>query len=485
MRLKVKRQDTRVYPDPKRVITRFFGHSEAKADSIISKIINLSDLEAEDNLNNVLREFAKRHRNITKIFNRHYGNIKKRVENILKGEDNISNSKKLLIGSYFTMEYSIESAALFNPSIVEHPNQFGIEVGQKRVIISFRATGESHISSIVFRSGIAEADGTISLDLQGKYISEAEIIKAHVYNKEEFNGILGEHGITDETSKEVLSKMGNFFYFTELKRVIYELQNSRELSLDEKKTLTQMMWLARSHYEIVFSQDTDISERVIFPVSRTESNGIEDARFVKFEDKNGEVTYYATYTAYDGYTILPKVLETKDFYYFKNLPLHGECTKDKNFAFFPKKINGKYAMLSRLDGVSQYIMFSDDINVWNTAELLQAPEKGWELVQTGNCGSPIETKRGWLLIMHGVGPMRKYSIGAMLLDLKEPQKVIGRLKEPLIVTNEDEREGYVPNVVYSCGSMVHNNNLIIPYAVSDHSSSFASINLDEVLNAME
>jgi len=235
----------------------------------------------------------------------------------------------------------------------------------------------------------------------------------------------------------------------------------------------------------VFSQDTDISERVIFPVSRTESNGVEDARFVRFEDLNGEVTYYATYTAYDGYTILPKVLETKDFYYFKNLPLHGDCTKDKNFAFFPKKINGKYAMLSRLDGVNQYIMFSNEINIWDKAELLQKPELGWELVQLGNCGSPIETKQGWLLIMHGVGPMRKYSIGAMLLDLYEPQKVIARLKEPLIVPNEDEREGYVPNVVYSCGSMVHNNNLIIPYAVSDHSSSFASINLDEVLNAME
>lgn len=485
MRLKVNRQNIRILPDSKRVITRFFGHGDTKANSIISKIISLNDEEADTYLNNVLREFAKRHRNITKIFGRHYQNTRNRVCDLMGGQDNLSNSKKLLIGSYFTMEYSLESAALFNPSIVEHPNQCGLEVGQKRVVISFRATGESHISSIVFRSGIAEADGTITLDAQGNYISEAEIIKAHVYDKEEFKIILGEHNIQDNISREILEKFGDFFYFTELKGVVNDFQNSRELTLDEKKTITQIMWLARSHYEIVFSQDTDISERVIFPVSRTESNGVEDARFVRFEDLNGEVTYYATYTAYDGYTILPKVLETKDFYYFKNLPLHGDCTKDKNFAFFPKKINGKYAMLSRLDGVNQYIMFSNEINIWDKAELLQKPELGWELVQLGNCGSPIETKQGWLLIMHGVGPMRKYSIGAMLLDLYEPQKVIARLKEPLIVPNEDEREGYVPNVVYSCGSMVHNNNLIIPYAVSDHSSSFASINLDEVLNAME
>ena len=257
------------------------------------------------------------------------------------------------------------------------------------------------------------------------------------------------------------------------------------MSLESKQALTQMLWLAKSHYEISFSQDTDISERVIFPSSRTESNGIEDARFVKFEDTNGEICYYATYTAYDGHTILPKILETKDFYYFKNLPLHGDCTKDKNFAFFPKKIGGKYTMISRIDGVNHYIMFSDNINVWDTAELLQIPEMGWELIQVGNCGSPIETRKGWLVITHGVGPMRKYSIGAILLDLQNPQKVIARLSEPLIVPNEDEREGYVPNVVYSCGSIVHNENLIIPYAVSDYSSSFASINLNKVLDAME
>ena len=485
MRLKVNRQNIRIHPDSKRVITRYFGHKEEQSKSIITKIIAMSNFEAESHLNNVLREFAKRHRNITKIFGRNYATVKPHVVEILGGPDNITNIKKLLIGSYFTMEYSIESTALFNPSIVEHPDQAGIEIGQKRAIISFRATGESHISSIVFRSGIIEADGTINLDPSGNYISEAEIIKGYVYDKAEFVGIMNEHDIHNDVSTDILNKLGDFFYYSELHTFISDLQNNSEMSLESKQALTQMLWLAKSHYEISFSQDTDISERVIFPSSRTESNGIEDARFVKFEDTNGEICYYATYTAYDGHTILPKILETKDFYYFKNLPLHGDCTKDKNFAFFPKKIGGKYTMISRIDGVNHYIMFSDNINVWDTAELLQIPEMGWELIQVGNCGSPIETRKGWLVITHGVGPMRKYSIGAILLDLQNPQKVIARLSEPLIVPNEDEREGYVPNVVYSCGSIVHNENLIIPYAVSDYSSSFASINLNKVLDAME
>lgn len=292
---------------------------------------------------------------------------------------------------------------------------------------------------------------------------------------------MNEHDIYNDISTEILSHLDDFFYYTGLKEAIKKVQESRILNLDQRKTLKQMLWLARSHYEVVFSQDTDISERVIFPVSRTERNGIEDARFVKFTERNGESCYYATYTAYDGYTILPKLIETKDFYHFKILPMHGECTRDKNFALFPRKINGRYAMLSRIDGVNQYIMFSDNITLWETAQILWEPKYKWELIQVGNCGSPIETDEGWLVITHGVGQMRKYCIGALLLDLKDPTKVIGSLEEPLITPNEDEREGYVPNVVYSCGSLVHNDALIIPYAISDYASSYATVNLRTLL----
>jgi len=246
-----------------------------------------------------------------------------------------------------------------------------------------------------------------------------------------------------------------------------------------------MLWLALSHYEIDFSIDSAISERVIFPISDTEKNGIEDARFVKFIDDNGEVTYYATYTAFDGVSILPKLLETKDFYHFKCSPIHGEVAQNKGMALFPRKINGKYAMLCRIDGVNNYIAFSDNINIWREAKIIQKPKYPWELVQVGNSGSPLETEEGWLIITHGVGPMREYSLGAALYELDNPEKEISRLKTPLLSPNEEEREGYVPNVVYSCGAIIHNNELIIPYAMSDHASTFATVNLKELLAAIK
>lgn len=485
MRITVKRNKERLYPDSKRVITRLFKHGEKRTKSIVQKVLDFTEAEASNSLNVVLREFAKRHRNITKIFFNNYTKVIHYVNEVTGSQKKLSSTKRLLIGSYLTMEYSIESAALFNPSVVEHPDQNDLEEGQKRVIISFRATGESHISSIVFRSGIIDSNYNLHLDPPGKYIGEAEIIKRHIYNKEEFALILSEHGVVNDISSEILRNLGDFFYYSDFKRMIKSAQETRSLNLDQQKTLKEMMWLARSHYEIIFSQDTDISERTIFPISSTESNGIEDARFVRFTDDDGEIIYYATYTAYDGFTILPKLLETRDFYHFINLPLHGECTKNKNFALFPKRINGHYTMLSRIDGINLYIMFSDSITLWETAHLLREPVYNWELVKVGNCGSPIETPEGWLVITHGVGQMRKYSIAAMLLDLNDPTKVIGSLKEPLIVPNEEEREGYVPNVVYSCGSMIHKDVLFIPYAISDYASSFATVDLKTLLNKLK
>ena len=258
------------------------------------------------------------------------------------------------------------------------------------------------------------------------------------------------------------------------------------ISISDKELLfNQIIWLASSHYELQFSLDTNISERVIFPVSVNEKNGIEDARFVKFTEENGQHTYYATYTAYDGTTILPKMLETTDFYHFKVLPLHGEIAQNKGMAMFPRKVNGKYAMLCRLDGFNNYISFSENMTVWREAMLLQEPQYPWELIQIGNGGSPIETEEGWLVITHGVGPMREYVLGASLLDLQNPTKLIGRLKTPLLVPNEEEREGYVPNVVYTCGSLVHNEDLIIPYAMSDYASTYATVNLRELLNELK
>jgi predicted GH43/DUF377 family glycosyl hydrolase len=321
----------------------------------------------------------------------------------------------------------------------------------------------------------------------GKMLAEAELIKRHVYDKQSFTMALDEMRDFDNKISPifVLERLSDSFTYGELSRAIKEIKRTHELSPNKELIINQMMWLALSHYEIEFSLDSAISERVIFPISETERNGIEDARYVKFTNDDGVITYYATYTAYDGMTILPKLLETIDFYHFKCIPIHGELAHNKGMALFPRKINGKYAMLCRTDGVNNYIAYSDKINVWREAKLIQEPKYPWELVQVGNCGSPIETENGWLVITHGVGPMREYAIGASLYELDNPEKEIGRLKTPLLASNEEEREGYVPNVVYSCGSMLHNGNLIIPYAMSDYASTFASVNLRELLEELK
>jgi predicted GH43/DUF377 family glycosyl hydrolase len=283
----------------------------------------------------------------------------------------------------------------------------------------------------------------------------------------------------------VFSKLGDSFTYGELERSVRQTKKEQRLSASKELQFNQIMWLASAHYEIEFSLDTAISERVIFPVSENERNGIEDARFVKFVDDNSEVTYYATYTAYDGFTILPKLLETKDFYHFKIKPINGEVGRNKGLALFPRKIKGKYAMLCRLDGVNNYISFSDDINIWHEAKLIQEPKYPWEFIQIGNCGSPIETKEGWLVLTHAVGQMREYVLGASLFDLDNPEKEIGRLKVPLMMPNATEREGYVPNVLYTCGAIIHNGMLNIPYAMSDYASTFACVNLRELLGELK
>jgi len=449
-------------------------------------VLAMSEEQTKSALNQVLRGYAKRHRNISMIFDTHFNKLLHLFNEMGINPDDLHQMQKALIGSYFTMEYSIESAAIFNPSVVEDPYQSELGQGEKRVILSFRATGEGHISSIIFRSAVIDKDNNLIVEPVGNMLAEADRIKRHVYNKNLFIKNLDElRDFDNQTSPLfVLEKLGDSFTYGELKKAVNEIRETHDLTHNKKLIINQMLWLALSHYEIDFSIDSAISERVIFPISETEKNGIEDARFVKFIDDNGDVTYYATYTAFDGISILPKLLETKDFYHFKCSPLHGELAQNKGMALFPRKINGKYAMLCRVDGVNNYIAFSDNINIWREAKLIQKPKYPWELVQVGNSGSPLETEEGWLIITHGVGPMREYSLGAALYELDNPEKEIGRLKTPLLSPNEEEREGYVPNVVYSCGTIIHNNELIIPYAMSDHASTCATVNLKELLAAI-
>ena len=487
MQVTVHRKNLKFNPDASRIIARFLYTSDERALNTIRSVLAMSKYETAQALSPVLRDYSMRHRNISKIFEKHFNKIANKFKLLDIDPNSLDVSQKILIGSYFTMEYSIESAAFFNPSIVEHPDQSETGFDEKRVILSFRATGEGHISSIVFRTGVLDKNNNLTVEPVGKMLEEAEHIRRHVYHKKSFKKKLDEmkdiHTLIP--SALILDKLNDKFTYGELRDCIKEARKSLHLSADKEILFNQIIWLASSHYELNFSLDTNISERVIFPVSINEKNGIEDARFVKYTDDKNETIYYATYTAYDGTTILPKLLDTRDFYHFHVLPLHGEIAQNKGMALFPRKVNGKYAMLCRLDGFNNYISFSEKINVWREAKLLQQPKFPWELIQIGNGGSPIETPEGWLVITHGVGSMREYTLGASLFDLENPEIEIGRLKSPLLVPNAEEREGYVPNVVYSCGSMIKNDDLIIPYAMSDYSSTYATVNVRELLNELK
>ncbi len=486
MSVNINRTPIRFQSDPKRVIARFFLHGDHDRErALLQKVLSFPEEEVELVFNQVLGNFSRRHRNITKIFEKHFDNIKYLFEKLAVDVNSLSTKRKLLIGSYFTMEYAIEAAAFFNPSIVEDPDQSDLEEnGRKRVILSFRATGEGHISSIVFRRGIIDKDCNIKLMPTGGLVDVPEIVKRYVYNKKQFMKKLEEMNVKKDIVDNVMDRLNNKFTYGDLQASIHECSQNTKLSYSKRNVLQAIHWLASSHYEIKFSLDTEISQRVIFPISYTEKNGIEDARFVRFVDDDGSVTYYATYTAFNGFAILPKLMETIDFYEFKVSPVNGEYSQNKGMALFPRKIKGKYVMASRYDGVNIYIMYSDDARLWQNAVKIEEPTSPWELVQMGNCGSPLETEKGWLLLTHGVGPMRRYCLGATLLDLEDPTRVVAHLKEALMVPNDDEREGYVPNVLYSCGSMIHNNQLIIPYAMSDTCSSYATVSLDELLDAL-
>jgi len=481
MRIAIERHPVKVNPDSKRVIARFFFNGQQRAVDVIKRVVDLSEDEVFQIVSPLLQEFSQRHRNITRILYKHCNKVKSIIQSEGIDFDDLSHWRKLLLGSYFTHEYSIESAAFFNPSIVEDPDQTGLQEGQRRLIISFRAVGEGHISSIAFRRAIVNTDNSINVLPVGNYVDEAEVMRDTMYEKKLFFEKIVTARIDKTLIKELKTKIQDKFDYDTLLRVILQMQQGQHS--DKKKTeLEKVLWLSESYNNISFSLDTDISDRVIFPMSELERRGIEDARFTRFVNTDGSVVYYATYTAFDGALIMPKLLQTNDFYNFRIRPLHGIGATNKGLALFPRKINGNYMMLSRIDGCNNYIMHSNNINIWENPTLLQQPLRPWEFVQIGNCGAPIETDHGWLVITHGVGPMRKYVLGASLLKLDEPSVEIGRLKEPLLSPNQDEREGYVPNVVYSCGGIVNNGKLILAYGLSDYASSFMSVDLNSLLD---
>ena len=481
-KLKVKRRAIKIVGDTSRVITRLhIPDKRHRINKIIQRIISMTDMATQNLMAQIMVDFSGRHEDIGHIFKRHLNAVKK----YLPPDKVLSDVQKSLIGAYFTMEYSIESAALFNPSIVPHPDQRHLKKGSLRFIMSLRATGEGHISSIVFRSGVLDRHNKFLFDPISDFVETPDLQLDSVYKRNPFQLKLNEMGAGDEISVHILNQLPEDFTYNELLEKIGKLREKPQFpEANQNRTFHVMSWLANSNYEVSFHPDHRVSERVIFPVSKNESRGIEDARFVQFFDNQQKGTYYATYTAYNGHTILPQLIETKDFINFNIVTLNGKAIKNKGMALFPRKIGGRYAMLSRQDGENNHIMFSDNLHFWQTSQIIQEPEYPWEFIQIGNCGSPVETNEGWIVLTHGVGPMRQYCIGAMLLDLEEPSKIIARLDEPLLAPHEKEREGYVPNVVYSCGAIIHNNELIIPYAMSDINSGIATVDVKELLNGM-
>ncbi len=478
----VKRSGIKLYSDRTRVLLRpFHFMSDQRAITICTQVMALPEGEVHTLLEQLSAGFNERHRKLREFFRRRFEEVRPYLSTAQK----LSENRELLLGAYFSHEYSYEAAALFNPSIVPHPDQAGILPGSLRFILSLRATGEGHISSITFRTGDLDANAHITVDAASRYSVGGIPVPHATYEKHVFERKLDDLGLAGGFSRQALKALGERFTLNELRTgVSLALNHLRTANLGTEAVARKISILAQSNYEVRFEPNSLLSERVLFPATPSQSNGIEDARFVLFQDEDGRRTYYATYTAYDGRRIQPQLLETSDFLHFKFITLSGAAVQDKGMALFPRTIKGRYAMLGRQDAENIYVMFSDHVHFWHTKQLVLPSAFPWEFIQLGNCGSPIETEAGWLVLSHGVGPMRKYCIGAFLLDRDDPTRVIGRLREPLIKPNEDEREGYVPNVVYSCGALLHGRRLIIPYAMSDYATTFATLSLDEVLAAM-
>lgn len=482
MTIQVTRLPIRLLPDPSRVITRqFVPGEENRLREIVERLLAISESEVATLVLKLENSFRPMHPDIDGVFLENF----EIVTRLLSNAGQLSETRKRFIGACFTMEYAIEAAALFNPSMVPAIDQSGVPTGSKRFVMSLRATGEGHISSIVFRQGLVDSDGQVSVDPPGKYSRTLAAVVPDEFDKEDFISDLCALGAWTDHAKATMADLGGKFTRAELSDAIDQVRAKMAVSGKSEETFDDLLSLTRSNYGLDPPSGTDISEVVIFPFSDNERHGVEDMRLVCFWNDDGSTEYYGTYTAYNGFRIFPQLLNYRQGGRIEIQMLSGSCAKNKGMALFPRKIGGNYAMVARLDNENLYYMESGDVGEWDDAQLIQRPKYAWEVIQIGNCGSPIETDAGWLMLTHGVGPMRQYCIGATLLDRDDPRRIIGRTSEPILIPSEEERFGYVPNVVYSCGGMIHKEYLVLPYAMSDMASSIALINIHELLETLE
>jgi predicted GH43/DUF377 family glycosyl hydrolase len=477
------RSPQRVAADSSRVIARLFvpgqegfEFQESRAGVVLKRILALTDDDVRSSLDDIAVRFDGRHRDLEGTFRRHADELADR----LNPDHELADARKLLLGAAFTSEYAIEGAALCNPSMVAHPDQADTAEGSLRFVMSVRGIGEGHQSSIGFRTGVVDSAGRATIDDPEPFAAigsvEPALLDAAVFRAE-----LGRHGNAVEAAEYVFGELGDLFTVYDLDERLDSLRANLRTRGQAQDTITLIRAIAARSYAVEFPPDTALSERVLWPAMDAEQAGIEDARFVRFVDDDGTVTYYATYTAYSGSHISQQLLQTTDFLSFISAPMVGRAAANKGLALFPRRINGRYAAMSRSDRETNTVAFADRLLIWSTASPCQQPTEAWETLQLGNCGPPIETDAGWLVLTHGVGPMRTYSIGAILLDLEDPTRVVGRLRRPLLTPAPDEQNGYVPNVVYSCGALVHADTLVIPYGIGDSAIGIATVPLQELL----
>ena len=482
----LRRTDVVLRADPGRVLARLFvpGHerlddTESRATGVLGRILATSEAEAGAAVEDVRHRYAGRHRDLGAVLRGHYEQIAHRVPSV----ESVSPAHRDLIGAVFTAEYALEAAALFNPSAVAHPDQSGLAPGQLRFVLSLRGVGEGHLSSVQFRTGVLDADGLPTLDPAGRFVSTG-VTRTSIRDRGLFAARLAENGADRESTSYLVGRLGPQFDDAELEQALTALGRQSVTRHGGAHTAVLARRLASESYETTFEDDGRLAERVLWPWAPSESRGIEDARFVRFTTTGGTVDYRATYTAFDGERISPHVIRTADFRRFAMTPLAGPAARDKGMALFPRPVGGRQVALSRWDRESNAVTTSDDGLIWAAATTLLAPTQTWQLVQTGNCGPPVETAAGWLVLTHGVGAMREYAIGAVLLDLDDPTRVLGALREPLLRPGPDERDGYVPNVVYSCGALRHGDRLLLPYGSSDVAVRFAVVALDALLDRL-
>ncbi|MGZ8714289.1 MAG: glycoside hydrolase family 130 protein [Mycobacterium sp.] len=482
----VTRSPLRLAADSSRVITRLFvpgqegfEHQDSRAGAVLRRVLALDENEVRASLDDVVTRFGWRHRDLSGVFRTHACELADRLD----ATSELSDARMMLLGATFTREYAIEGAALCNPSMVAHPDQTGIPAGSLRFVMSVRGIGEGHLSSIGFRTGVVDETGAATIDAAAPFATAGEIVPA-LLDAVVLRSELSRLRDTGEGADYVLDALGDRFTRNDLDEQLDRLQKHRRTRGHAPETISLIREIADRTYGVEFDENIPLPERILWPAMGAEAAGMEDARFVRFVDDDGSVTYCASYTAYSGTRISQQLLATKDFSSFTSTPMVGSAAANKGLALFPRRLRGQFAAMSRSDRESNSLAYSDCPFVWTESVPCQQPTQAWEVLQLGNCGPPIETEAGWLVLTHGVGPMRTYRIGAILLDLENPSRIVGQLREPLLSPGTDEQDGYVPNVVYSCGGIVHAGMLVVPYGIGDGAIGFATVPMSELLDAM-